>query len=537
MEELRKQVRRTQRWLALGRLVAALGWALSVSFLVGLVVIATGKIWPLGVADWVWLASAAGAGLLLAAGRTLATERGAVDAAIELDRRFGLKERVSSTLAMSPDERNTEIGRALVADAIHRVSRIHVREHFGVRPGRQLLLPLLPATIATAVALFVSPMARPNPAQAGTQAEAVKKQVKASSESLRKNLSLKRKQAEKQGLKDAQQLFQQLQQGADELANKAPADRKQALVKLNDLSRELEKRRDALGGADQIQKQFQQLKDITRGPADRFLDAVSRGDLNKAMRELEQLKSELASGKLSEQQRVELAKQMEEMKQKLEQLADAARKTEEDLKKQLEQARQMGQNQQADKLQEQLDRLREQLPQIERLEDLAQKLGQCSQCLKDGQLQDAGDTLNQLQEGLEDLQKQLDELEMLDEAKDQLAQAREQMNCPNCGGMGCLECENPGFGLGRGRGQGDRPEAETDSSFYDTKPPMKIGPGAALVVGEIDGPNVKGDVRQQIQQEVQSARQQETDPLTGQQMPRKHRQHAKEYFDSFREGR
>ncbi|NUQ65228.1 MAG: hypothetical protein HUU20_22405 [Pirellulales bacterium] len=538
MEELRKQVRRTQRWLALQRFVGVVGWSLSITFVLALVIIGVGKFRPLGVDDWIWIVAAVGLGSVAAAAWTFATRRGAVDAAIELDRRFGLKERVSSTLAMSPEERQTQIGQALVADAVRRVSRIDVQEHFGIRPGRHLLLPLVPATVAVLAALFVSPMARQNPAQAGTQSEAVKKQVKTSSESLRKKLAEKRKEAEKEGLKDAQQLFQRLQQGADELATKAPADRKQALVKLNDLARELEKRRDSLGGADEIQKQLNRLKSVSRGPADRFLDAVTRGDFKKAMQELEQLKADVASGKLSDQQRAELARQMEEMKQKLEQLADAARKTEEDLEKQIEQARQMGQNQEVDKLQEQLDRLRQQLPQMDQIQELAQKLGQCSQCLKDGQFQNAGEMLNQLQQGLGDLEERLQELEMLDEAMNQLAQAREQMNCPNCGGLGCEQCEGrPGFGMGKGRGQGDRPEAETDSNFYDTKPPLKTGPGAAFVVGEVNGPNLKGDVRQEIQEQIQAARQQETDPLTGQQMPRKHRQHAKEYFDSFREGK
>lgn len=538
MEELRKQVRRAQWWLAVQRFVGVLGWSLFAAFLAALVVVAIGKFWPLGVAEWIWLAAAAGLGFVVAGIWAYATARGPVDAAIELDRRFGLKERVSSTLAMSPDERDTEIGQALVADAVHRISRIDVREHFAVRPGRQLLLPLLPAALAALLVLFVAPITRQNPAQASTQSAAVKKQVKTSSESLRKRLAEKRKEADKEGLKDAQQLFQRLQQGADELAAKPPEDRKQALVKLNDLSREVEKRRDALGGAEQIQKQLNQLKDLSRGPADRFADAVARGDFKKAMQELDQLKTDLAAGKLDAQQRQELAKQLEEMKQKLQQLADAQRKAQEDLKRQIDQARQAGQDQQADKLQEQLNQLRQQMPQMEQLQDLAQKLGQCSKCLEDGKLQDAGEMLGQLQQGLGDLQEQLQELEMLDEAMDQLAQAREQMNCQNCGGMGCEECLGPpGFGLGKGRGQGDRPEAETDSSFYDTKPPLKVGRGTAFVVGEVDGPNLKGDVQQEIQEQVQAARQEEVDPLTGQQMPRKHRQHAREYFDSFREGK
>ncbi len=538
MEELRRQVRRAQWWLALQRFVGILGWSLFGTLLIALALIVADKLRPLGVAEWIWLAIAAGAGVAFAAIWSLGTGCGSIDAAIELDQRFCLKERVSSTLAMSPDQRDTEIGQALVADAVRCVSRIELREDFGIRPGRQLLLPLLPAALAVVVALLVSPMAHENPAQASTHSEAAKKQVKASSESLRKKLAEKRKQAEKEGLKDAQQLFQRLQQGADELARKTPGDRQRALVKLNDLSREVEKRRSALGSVEQIQKQFRQLKNLSRGPADRFAEAVKKGDFKKALQELEQLKSDIASGKLDQEQWAELAKQLDEIEKKLQELADAHREAVKDLEERVKQARAMGQDQEADRLQEQLSGLRQQMPQMEQLQDLAQKLGQCSQCLRDGQLQDAGQMLDQVKEGLGDLEQQLQELELLEEAVDQLAQARNQMNCQNCGGMGCEECLGPpGFGLGRGRGQGDRPEAESDSNFYDTKPPLKVGRGAAFVVGEVDGPNLKGDVRQAIEEQVEGARQEETDPVVGQQMPRKHRQHAREYFNRFREGK
>jgi hypothetical protein len=47
---------------------------------------------------------------------------------------------------------------------------------------------------------------------------------------------------------------------------------------------------------------------------------------------------------------------------------------------------------------------------------------------------------------------------------------------------------------------------------------------------------VAGDVQQQIQQQLESARSEAGDPLTGQRLPRKHREHALEYFERFREG-
>jgi len=51
----------------------------------------------------------------------------------------------------------------------------------------------------------------------------------------------------------------------------------------------------------------------------------------------------------------------------------------------------------------------------------------------------------------------------------------------------------------------------------------------------VDGPNVKGNVQQQIQQQVESTKRGETDPLTNRRMPRKHGEHAREYFEGMRE--
>jgi len=558
MEQLTKQVRRAQRWLGVQRFFGVLGWCLFGTLLVALAIIAVDKFWPLGLGPWIqyagsragydpfepwvvellkaatWAGAALGLGIVAAVVWAVIRGRGPIDAAIEIDRRFQLKERVSSTLAMSPDERRTPSGQALTDDAIARVRGIDVGEHFGFLPGRQMLLPLLPAALAILVALLPRPAAVDNPASAA----AVKKQVQESTDSLRRKLVEQRKKAQEQGLNDAQNLFHRLEEATEDLADRTGGNRKQALVELNDLARQMERRRQDLGGAEAIQEQLDQLKNIARGPEDKLLDAISRGDFKKAIQELEALKTKLADGKMTDEERENLAKQLGAMKEKLQNLVDAHREAEEDLQKNIDRLRQGGQFNEADKLQEQLDKLRSQLPEIDQLEDLANKLGQCGQCLKQGQLQDAGDMLNDLQGDLEGLREQLQELEMLDDAMAGLAQARDQMTCPHCGGAGCGSCQGdrPGMGLGAGRGEGDRGGQEDDVRFYDTQVAVKIGPGGGYVVGETDGPNVRGKFQEQIQQQVESARRESADPLTGQQIPRKHRQHAREYFDRLRKG-
>jgi len=545
MDSIRKQVRRAQRQMGVQRFVGVLGWCCFGTTLaaLSLVVLYTFFL-PLG-----WEKAAGSAltlglmivGLALAVGGLLAwllaviRGQGSIDAAMEIDRRFGLKERVSSALALSEEDRQSEPGQALVDDAERHVRKIDVREHFSVSPGRQILLPVLPAVIAVLIAVLVQPVG-PNQAQATTN-PTIKKQIEKSTDGLRRKLIEKRKQAEKQGLKDAQELFKRLEEATDDLADRTKGDRKQALVKLNDLARQIQKRRKDLGGAEQVRKQLNEMKGIEQGPADEFVKALKDGDLKKAIDELKQLKSKLAEGKMNQEEREKLANQLEQVKKKLQDLADAHRQAQQDLEKRIKQAQQEGRNEEADQLQQQLDKLQQQQPQMEQLDKLANKLGQCAQCMKNGQQGEAGQMLDQLQNDVADLQEQLQEMEMLQEAMDQLGQCRDQMNCPYCGGMGCEACMGPpGVGLGKGRGKGDRPEAEDDVDFIDMRPPMKIGPGSASFVGEVEGPNIRGNVQQELTEQFQAARAQRADPVTVQHLPRGYQDHALEYLDRLREG-
>lgn len=432
MDLLQKQVRRAQRWLGLQRFARALGWCWFGALSVALVLILVDKFWPLGVDARIWVVAAVVLGIVAAVAWAVIRGRGPVDAAIEIDRRFGLKERVSSTLAMGEDQRRTEAGQALIHDAVRRVKRIDVGEHFSISPGRQILLPLIPAVAAALVWCLLDPAV-----DGGAQADAatVKNQIKESSGGLKRKLSQKKKQAEDAGLKDAQMLFERLEEATEDLANKSTS-RKEALVKLNDLNRQMENRRRQLGGSAGIKKQLEKLDKIGQGPAEKFLKAVANGDLKKAAKELGQLKSKLARNELSDEERAKLASQLEEMKDQLQQSVEEQRQRMRDLENRIQQARAGGNDEQADRLQQQLDNLQQQSQQMNNLENMANKLGQCAQALGAGQLQDASNLLDQLQSDVSDLQGQLQEMQMLSDAMDQLSQARDQMNCQQCGGFG-----------------------------------------------------------------------------------------------------
>ena len=534
MEELQKQVRRARRCLGAERFVAALGWCSTAALSLAAVIILAGKFWPLGLSDTAWGLLAVAVGLLAAAIWSLATSGGGMEAAIEIDRRFGLKERVSSTLAMSEEQRQTEIGRALMEDAARRVKRVDVAEGMRVRPTRSLLYPVVPGIFALLIALFVSPAAAEKPNPTDADQAAAKQQVKKSAKTLQKKLAKTRRMAKQKGLKEAEDVFKLLEQGAKQLGEKSQADQKKALVKLNDLSKELKKRRQKQGGAEKIKQQLGNLKGFKQGPADKFAKAIRRGDFKKAMDELDKLKEQLKAGNLDKKKQQQLADQLDRMRKKLNKMCDAQKAAQEDLQKKIDKLRKEGKNKEANKLEELLDKMRMQAPQMEQLQKLAQQMQKCSKCLKEGNAKNAAEAMDGAQKSLEGLQKQLDELEMLDEAMEQLEQCRKSMCCKQCQGAGCGMCQGNGNGLGGGQGWGDRPEEKHDTAFRDSRVRQKVGRGSMTIEGFVDGPNKKGQVGEEIKKQLDAAKHRDTDPLTGQRIPRKHRQSVNGYFSRLR---
>ena len=309
-----------------------LGWCWFVALLAVAVVIGAARFYPLQIVDWQWLAGFLAAGLIAAVAWTLLAVTPRLQAALEIDHRFGLKERVSSTLAMHQSDRETVAGQALIADTDARVRRIAVLEKFPVRPPRHLLLPLLPGLLLAAVMIFRPPMTGNEAEAAPAAATPPPLEVKKSADDLRQKLVERRKQAEKEGLKDATELLKRLEEGTKDIQTQT--QREKALVKLNDLARELQQRRKQLGGGGEaLKRQMEKVQDVARGPADELAKALSKSDFQKAAQALEKLQKELADSKLDSAKKEELAKQLEQLKQKIDQMAQQAKDAQADLQK------------------------------------------------------------------------------------------------------------------------------------------------------------------------------------------------------------
>jgi hypothetical protein len=543
MEELQKQVRRATRRITLQRFVNVLGWCWFATLLVAAVWILIDKYYPLHVQLWGIGAGAVAAGLVAAIVWSIFARGKPLEAAIEIDRRFGLKERVSSTLAMPPEDLESEAGQTVATDATRRVARLEISEKFPVAPPRRLLLPIIPAILAALITLLPNPTVGDNPVTAKNEdPAAVKPQIKKVTEALNKQMAERQKKAEKEGLKEAEELIKKLEEGTRQMVS-SPPERDKAFSKLNDLSRQLQERRSQVGGAEKVKEQLNPLKKLDHGPADKFAQAMANGDFNKALEELNEIQKALENNKLDEKEKEQLAKQLDQMKDKIEKLAEDHKKAQDELQKKADELRKNGQNAEAEKVEEQLRQMQNQNKQMQQAKEMAKQLGQCAQCLKQGNCQKAGEAMKQAQQAMGDLKKQLDEMEMLDEAMEKLDQAKDKMNCKECGGAGCKFCQGenndkkgkgPG---GLGRGEGERPEQKSDTSTYDSQVRQKVGKGSATVEGMVEGPIMKGDVLNHIQEDVDSVRRGNTDPITNRQIPKKYGEHVKEYNNAFREGK
>jgi len=540
MDVLRRQVQRALRRLIFEQFLRALGWSWTATLLVAAIGIGVEKYRPLGVGPTAWIVGSMVAGLIAAVGWTLLRRRRAMDAAIEIDRRFQLKERVSSSLSLDEATRETPVGRALVADAAARVEKLRVGEKFRVRLSRAALLPLVPAAAAFLVAWLLNPVPAQQQAIARQEAIEVKKQIKTTSTSLEQKLSERRKKAEEEGLEAAEELFKKLEAGTRELADQENPDRQKTLTGLNDLAKELEKRREELAASREVKEQLSQLENLQAGPADRFAQAVREGDTERALKELEKLQKKLKDGELGEAEQKQLAKQMGEMAEKLNQMAKKQQEARQKMEQELAKAQKEGRKADAQQIERKLAAMAQQAQRENQMKKMAQQCSECAQAMEQGDGKKAGEAMAEMQAEMQALEQELSEMEQLDDAMQEIADAKDAMNCKQCQGAGCKVCQGdkdgkdsrPGHGVGRNK----EPGPDLATSTYDTSVRQKVNPGGGVVVGEVDGPSRKGGVQQEIQSQFQNVESAAEDPLTGQRLPRGYREHAQKYFDALREG-
>ncbi len=399
MQELIKQIRKARRRLVVQQFLTALVWCWFATLLAAAVAIGIQKWLLTSVDGWrwatFWLGGAASMGIIVAAFWTWVVRSPDLEAALEIDRRFGLKERISSALSLTPDELQTPFGQALVEDARQRIEKLEITGRFPIRISRRAWLPVIPAVVAFAFCFLADPT-RPTPADATANTVAVKKQTDESIKPLQSKLQERAKQANADGLKDAADLFKKVEEGTRDLAQKGDNDRHEAMEKLNDLAKQLEQRREKLADGEKLKEQLAGMKSMPGGPGDKLAKYLKNGNFDKALKEIEKLQSQLAQGQLDPQTQKQLAEQLNAMKDALDKIAGVQQKMHEELQKKLAEANKAGDQETAKKIEKQLQAMGQKQSQMDQLRQMAAKLGEAGKEMQKGNTSQAQAALDQL---------------------------------------------------------------------------------------------------------------------------------------------
>ena len=545
MNAVSKQASQAKRRLLSERFLTLLPWNLLVPLSVAVVGLSM-PTWLVMTVDkeiWftAWLLGAVAVGLFINAIATWLGRPTLVAAAMEIDRRFGLRERLSSTLMLSAEDRQTELGQALVADAEKRATQIDVRDKFTWGGNRRMLWPVIP--LLAALSVWFVPL-RQSPADSGSVRETKLNQVVASTKPLIEQLRKKREEAEKLGLNEAADMFKKLEGKLAELQKNTKLDTKQTLAKLNDIKQQIDQRRDELGSSEALKKNLQAMEKFEQGPAQDLAEALKKGDFEKAQNELEKLLEEMKSKEgLSQEDQQKLEKQLDQLSKALSEAAQAHEQAKQTLQQQMKQAEAAGDLQKAAQLERKLAEMQAKDAQIQQLQELADSLSKSKEGMSQGDQKAAEEALNKMASQLKQMNSENDQLQELDQLMDSLSQSKSQMTCDQCNGMGCSKCsmgksgELPGSGLGEGKGEGERPEEETETDFFQSRVRDSMKQGETVYGGKIGGENRKGNTRAEVQAAVLHSLSEEPEPLDNQPLPKSQREHTREYFNALREGK
>jgi hypothetical protein len=479
--------------------------------------------------------------------------------ALFLDERFKLKERVTTGLMLTPEETNSPAGMALLEDVNQRVVRLPVGTKFPVRlPKMAALLPL-GAGLLLLLAVFYNP-------RIGQAQDDDKKPLSTDpvvAQEIKDQLKQLQKKAKPLLDRPRSPELDRLDEERDKLSRAKTETREEAkevVKQMGTLEEQLQQRDKELARrADALREQMRQAdrlanKTQKEGPAQKMNKALDQGDFKKAQKEAEMLAKQLQAEeqaerlrkklqdpnltkeekekiqkelekvegqKLSQKQKEQMQEQLKDLQEKIDRLSRDAKKREQELRD-MEAKGQISKEQ----LERELDQLKDNLGKIDpqtlkELKDLAEKLGECQQCLCEGKDCDASKKLGECAGKLAKLdlngeQKELArQLAMLQEARQCICQALDG---------------NPRPASGR---RPDGKEHETKSQ--EARSRSELDKGQLQIVDHVPGQGLKTLRNQaELTEEIRQAAQAAPEAIDRQRLPRSASDMARGYFEKLR---
>ena len=364
MNAVHQTIARTRRRVFFDTWLRTLGWLALVWVALACLILIGDRLAALSIplpAVWVYGGLA---GVLFLLAPILAWQRRPDDETIAsmIDDRLGLKDSLGTALYVEQVKDNV-FAKEVLDTADRAASTARVEQAFEIRLGRGwgISLPaaavfgLLFVFLPSGLDLFGLEENKTQQEQQQAQSEEVKRKV------LQANALLKEVETNESELVEADpdDVFKELASLTQrDLTN--PEFKRQTMTKLADVQDKLAAaEKSKRQQVNQNKNQMSRLDPGTRGPADRFADAMRRGDFQAAQKELQRIADSLegmpdAEKKLLQQQLQNMADQLGQM---AEQQAELEKQAQEQIKQQLEQAglneqqiqqlQQQGYNQQA----------------------------------------------------------------------------------------------------------------------------------------------------------------------------------------------
>lgn len=549
---LQRQITQAARRLFLLSFFTHLLWCWSGAFLMGaLWFLVQPHLLP-GL-SWGWRVAGAfglgGAGTVLAMMLAMVRAPSKLTAALLLDERFGLKERITTSLTLTAEQENSPAAQALLADANQRVDKLDVGSEFPVSVSWKIaLVPLAAAGLAFLAFTYQPTITQAKPGSA----EDLKKPPANAAEIDKKIADLKKKVETKKPTKATSEDLKRIEAELDKIANKPRDNKEQVRERIKEMTAledAIKKREKELAEKTQaIQQQLQQMNRMAgteakeEGPAKDLNKALAQGDLEKAKEEVEKLAKRMENNEMTDQEKKHLAKQLNDLKKNLENLAQQKDK-EENLKK-LEREGKID----AETLRRELEGLKKDGSHLKDLQELAKKIGQCQKCLQEGDGKSASQSLKQATEKLQQMDLDAKEMEDLHDQLQRLQDAKDAC-CKGCKGEGSAgqgeqeqsaqeqEGGNQGKPGGNGMGGGGPPGGkrpvgpDKGSKSFDARGKAPFDPkGKKVFEGYAPGQNFKKKTTGEMAEEIKQAAQDAPEALEQQRIPKVARDIAKGYF-------
>ncbi len=505
---------------------------------------------PVDGVRWIVAGAATGLGALAGTVWSFATRPSKAVAALELDRRFALHERVTTAVGLRSEERESPAGQALLADAAAQVATLRVAEKFPIRPRRSLGgVPVLAASLAAAFAFYhpdTSGAAPTTEGPAGRNPLAATKlpadAAKLPTEKFTK--MVKPDQLDRKKSNELLKLEEELDKTMEKWRKDDAKDEQQAREKVAELTALEDKiakfKEQEYQRFKQLEEQLQQLdklnkeKEFEDGPAKEFNDALAKGNLKKAAEELDELKKKVKEKKFEPKDLAKLDNQMKEMKKQLTANKEKKEKLDQ-LRKKIDQAKKDGKD--AEALERELAQAEAEMKQAgEQMEKMAQQMEKIRQMAQNGEMEKLAEELAQLGDQMKGIEGEIQDLE---DADDYLQKLRDELKkaCKQCEGKkgnGSPEPKDdaewtPEGQVGMGKRKEDK-DAKTNSKDERIRG-LFDKTGQKRYAGAIKGPAFTKKSTVELGQQIQQAAQEAPRAIDAQQVPKEAQAGVKEYFE------